>query len=210
MGGAHSPPLRGGVARQLNRSWRAGREARARAKRKRDSAQPQEKHEASINGQFGETLRQSDHYYGFALSRSGFAPVCAASVALRRYAFLHPFLLARELARNHNRLGFHVIVESFRAVLFTQAALLQAAKRQLIENDLRRVDPRIAGFESFGSPRCLVEVARPYRRPETVDGVVRLFECFIEIFHTHDRQRRTKYFLLNDSGFFIDIHKDRR
>src|SRR5947199_10054858 len=43
-----SPPRRGGVARQLNRSWRAGREARARAKRKRDSAQPQEKHEASI------------------------------------------------------------------------------------------------------------------------------------------------------------------
>src|SRR5438093_10217422 len=42
------PPRRGGVARQLNRSWRAGREARARAKRKRDSAQPQEKHEASI------------------------------------------------------------------------------------------------------------------------------------------------------------------
>jgi len=35
-------------------SWRAGREARARAKRKRDSAQPQEKGEASINGQFGE------------------------------------------------------------------------------------------------------------------------------------------------------------
>src|SRR5438093_4538232 len=54
MGGAHSPPLRGGVARQLNRSWRAGREARSRAKRKRDSAQPQEKGEASINGQFGE------------------------------------------------------------------------------------------------------------------------------------------------------------
>src|SRR5438094_6642471 len=48
MGGAYSPPRRGGVARQLNRSWRAGREARARAKRKRDSAQPQEKHEASI------------------------------------------------------------------------------------------------------------------------------------------------------------------
>src|SRR5438034_11051439 len=48
MGGAHSPPRRGGVARQLNRSWRAGREARACAKRKRDSAQPQEKHEASI------------------------------------------------------------------------------------------------------------------------------------------------------------------
>src|SRR5206468_1380661 len=50
MGGAHSPPRRarrGGVARQLKRSWRAGREARARAKRKRDSAQPQEKHEAS-------------------------------------------------------------------------------------------------------------------------------------------------------------------
>src|SRR5207249_1618192 len=43
----YSPPLRGGVARQLKRSWRAGREARARAKRKRDSAQPQEKHEAS-------------------------------------------------------------------------------------------------------------------------------------------------------------------
>src|SRR5207249_5282223 len=42
-----SPPRRGGVARQLKRSWRAGREARARAKRKRDSAQPQEKHEAS-------------------------------------------------------------------------------------------------------------------------------------------------------------------
>src|SRR5436309_14446135 len=41
------PPHRGGVARQLKRSWRAGREARARAKRKRDSAQPQEKHEAS-------------------------------------------------------------------------------------------------------------------------------------------------------------------
>jgi len=45
------------VARQLNRSWRAGREARARAKRKRDSAQPQEKHEASINGQFGEACQ---------------------------------------------------------------------------------------------------------------------------------------------------------
>jgi len=41
------------VARPLNRSWRAGREARARAKRKRDSAQPQEKGEASINRQFG-------------------------------------------------------------------------------------------------------------------------------------------------------------
>jgi len=47
MGGAHYPPRRGGVARRLNRSWRAGREARARAKRKRDSAQPQEKGEAS-------------------------------------------------------------------------------------------------------------------------------------------------------------------
>src|SRR5207247_3405391 len=115
-------------------------------------------------------------------------------------AFLPPFLLAGELARNHNRLGFHVIVERFRAVLFTQAALLQAAKRQLIENDLRRVDPCIAGFESFGSPRGLAEVARPYRRPEAIDGVVRLLECFIEIFHTHDRQSRTKYFLLNEIG----------
>jgi len=44
------------VARQLNRSWRAGREARARAKRKRDSAQPQEKGEASISGQFGQNV----------------------------------------------------------------------------------------------------------------------------------------------------------
>jgi len=53
MSKLQSPPRRGGVARQLNRSWRAGREARARAKRKRDSAQPQEKGEASINRQFG-------------------------------------------------------------------------------------------------------------------------------------------------------------
>src|SRR2546427_3922499 len=37
------------------------REARARAKRKRDSAQPQEEGEASINGQTGETLRRTDH-----------------------------------------------------------------------------------------------------------------------------------------------------
>jgi len=44
------------VARQLNRSWRAGREARARAKRKRDSAQPQEKGEASISGQLGRNV----------------------------------------------------------------------------------------------------------------------------------------------------------
>src|SRR5262249_24222287 len=37
-------------------------------------------------GQFGENLRaliscRIDHYYGFALSRSRFAPVCGASVA---------------------------------------------------------------------------------------------------------------------------------
>src|SRR5438093_13659790 len=96
MGGAHSPPLRGGVARQLNRIWGAGREARARAKRKRDSAQPQEKGEASINCQFGETLRQSDHYYGFALSRSRFAPGCAASVASWLLLVGQPPLLCEE------------------------------------------------------------------------------------------------------------------
>src|SRR5437867_12421525 len=83
MGGAHSPPLRGAVARQFNRSWRAGREARARAKRKRESAQPQEKGRSLNCGHFGEKLRRSDHYYGFALSRSRFAPGCAASVASR-------------------------------------------------------------------------------------------------------------------------------
>jgi len=41
------------------------------------------KGEASISGHFGEKLRRSDHYYGFALSRSRFAPGCAASVASR-------------------------------------------------------------------------------------------------------------------------------
>ena len=52
----YSPPRRGGEARQLNGSWRVGREARARAKRKRDSAQPQEKGEASINAQLGRAI----------------------------------------------------------------------------------------------------------------------------------------------------------
>jgi len=66
------------------------------AKRKRDSAQPQEKGEASINGQFGETLRQSDHYYGFALSRSRFAPGCAASVASWLLLIAQPPLLCEE------------------------------------------------------------------------------------------------------------------
>src|SRR5213593_1939609 len=62
MGGAHSSPRRGGVARQL---------IEAGAKRERESAQPQEKGEASINGRVGETLRRADH------------PGCAASVASR-------------------------------------------------------------------------------------------------------------------------------
>jgi len=62
------------VARQLTRSCCAGREARARAKRKRDSAQPQEKPEASINGQFGEIEGLPVFYSGFALSGSRFAP----------------------------------------------------------------------------------------------------------------------------------------
>ena len=47
-----SSQRRGGAT--AYRSCRAGSEARARAKRKRDSAQPQEMGEASINGQFGE------------------------------------------------------------------------------------------------------------------------------------------------------------
>src|SRR5207237_1378418 len=106
---------------------------------------------------------------------------------------------AVELACNHNRLCFHVIVESFRPVLFTQAALLQAAKRQLIENDLWRIDPCITGFEFFGSSRRLVQVARPYRRSEAVYGVVRLFQRLIKILDANNWQSRTKYLLLNDS-----------
>src|SRR5213593_4674551 len=68
MGGAHSSPRRGGVARQL---IEAGAKREPRAKRERESAQPQEKGEASINGRVGETLRRADH------------PGCAASVASR-------------------------------------------------------------------------------------------------------------------------------
>src|SRR5436190_20333449 len=148
MGGAHSPPRRGGEARSAGVVSSAKRCASLLFRLRPIGLALRATPSAPLRWLRGIFLVAQPPL----LCEEGNISVAA----LPRYAFLRPFLLAGELARNHNRLGFHVIVERFRAVLFAQAALLQAAKRQLIENDLRRVDPCIPGYQSLRSPRCLV------------------------------------------------------
>src|SRR5881396_1324952 len=50
--------------------------------------------------------------------------------------------------------------------------MLNAPKRELVENDLRRIDPRIAGVEMLGGPVRLIQIAGPYRRSQAIDGIV--------------------------------------
>jgi len=68
FGAAHSPPSRGGVS----------------ATSKNNGSVPICR---GRGGQFGTPSKASrtDHYYGFALSRSRFAPVCASFVASRHF-----------------------------------------------------------------------------------------------------------------------------
>ena len=60
------------------------------------------------------------------------------------------------LAYDHG-FRFHVVVQRLVAVFFAHAALLDAAERKFVENDLRRIDPGVARFKPLRGLVRLVE-----------------------------------------------------
>src|SRR6267142_1490658 len=92
---------------------------------------------------------------------------------------------------NH-RFGLHVVIQCLGTVLLAQTALLDAAEWKLVENDLRRIDPGVAGLDLLCSRVGLVKIACPYRGSETIDRAVGFFDRLVEILYSHYRQRRAK------------------
>src|SRR2546427_353058 len=65
------------------------------------------------------------------------------------------------------------------AMLLSEAALLHAAERQLVIDDLRRVNPGIARFDPLCRDHGFVDIARPHRGAQAEDRVVSLLEQFL-------------------------------
>src|SRR5581483_9440080 len=104
---------------------------------------------------------------------------------------------ALKVGGDDDRLGIGIVLDRFVAVLFPEAALFHAAEGQLVVDDLRRVDPGVAGFDVLRAVHGAVDVARPDRRAQTEDRAVGLLDGLVEAFHAHDRQRRTEDFFLD-------------
>jgi hypothetical protein len=54
-----------------------------------------------------------------------------------------------------------VIIQGFSAVFFAESALLKAAERKLVVNDLWRVDPGVTRFNPFSRARRTTQIIRP-------------------------------------------------
>src|SRR5688572_948729 len=72
--------------------------------------------------------------------------------------------LGLRLGGDDDGFRLRIVLDRLLAVLLADAALLDAAERQLIVDDLRRVDPGVAGLDVLGGEHRLVDVARPDRR----------------------------------------------
>ena len=95
-------------------------------------------------------------------------------------------------------------------MLLAQTALLQSAKRQLIVDDLARVDPGVAGVDSLGRTGRAVEIVRPDRRTQSVDRAVSLFYVLIEILDPQNRKRRSENFFADQGRVLGNVGDKRR
>src|ERR1044071_9688155 len=100
--------------------------------------------------------------------------------------------LGLSFGRDHNRLGVGVMLDRLFAVFFAETALFHAAKRQLVIDDLCRVDPGVPNFDSLRASHGPVDVACPDRRTQTEDGIIRLLDGLLEILDSNDRQSRAE------------------
>ena len=96
------------------------------------------------------------------------------------------------------------------AVFLADAALLHAAEGQLVVDDLRRVDPGIAGFDVLGGEHGLIDVARPDRGAQAEDGIVCLLDAFFQILNSDDRKSRPEYFFFEHPRFRINVGHESR
>src|SRR5262245_51924852 len=84
-----------------------------------------------------------------------------------------------DIGSDDDGLGIGVVLDRFVAMLLAEATLLDPAERQLVVNDLRRVDPSVTGFDMLSAVHRAVDVARPDRRAETEDRAIRLLDRLI-------------------------------
>src|SRR6185436_3603441 len=111
---------------------------------------------------------------------------------------------------HYNRLRLRVVVERFGPVLFPQAALFKAAKRQLVIDNLSRVDPRVARFDALRGASRAIQVVCPNRRTQPKDRIVRLLDRFVEAAHAEDGQRRPEYLFGCDARVFRHVRQKGR
>src|SRR6201993_3768779 len=102
------------------------------------------------------------------------------------------------------------MLNSFFAMFFAKAALLYAAERQLIIDNLRRVDPGVASFDALGASHGPIDVARPDGRAQTENRIVRLLDRLVEALYAHNRQSRAKALFLQEARCGVDISNESR
>src|SRR3990167_8939000 len=114
------------------------------------------------------------------------------------------------LGGDYNGFLLRIVIDRLVAVFFSETALLHSAKGELVIDDLRRVDPGIAGFDPLRSRHGSINVSRPYGGTQTEDGIVCLLDGVVQILNPDDRKGRTEALFLQNSRGRIDVGKKRR
>src|SRR5215210_6571447 len=99
---------------------------------------------------------------------------------------------------DHDGLGLRVVVERLDSVLLAVTGLLPAAKRQLVVDDLGRVDPGITRLDPLRRLRSPIQIRRPNGRPEPVNRRVRQLERLLHVRDPPNGQRRSEDLLGGD------------
>ena len=99
-----------------------------------------------------------------------------------------------------------VVLDGLVAVLFAETALLDTAERQLVINDLRGVDPGVAGFDILARHTLARFISRVQNRGTQAENrAIRMLDGLVEVLDANDRQGRSKNFFLDHSGSRINI-----
>src|SRR6185369_7638044 len=115
----------------------------------------------------------------------------------------------RLIGSDNDGFGLGVVIQRFSAVFFAKPALLQAAKRKLVVDDLRRVYPRVPRVNSLSRASRSIQVIRPNRRTKAEDRVVGLFNCFVEAADSENRQCRAEDLFTSHPRVFGHISQQR-
>src|SRR5437879_6299708 len=98
----------------------------------------------------------------------------------------------------YHRFCLQETVNRFDTVDPSDPALFESAEGCLDQTRWVRVHVRVTCLEFIRCPCCLLDVSGPYRRTQTVFGIVRSFDGLLHVVDPENRQRRAEAFLPAD------------